>query len=160
MKRPGFALLHYDGDARAVSVIRTSAVNNKNKDKTHGQMLGENAKELRTYLEQNPDAILVREQALGMIGKSAQTVMTLNKMVGVADLYAWAFGQRTFLEVHPKTAKKWVSGYGLKGKDGVAAALEKYVGPREYEFDDESDAVAVGVAWLLINNYLDKKEDE
>ena len=159
MKRPGFALLHYDGDACAVSVVRTSVVNNKNKDKPHGQMLGENAKELRSYLEQSPDAILVREQALSMIGKSAKTIMTLNKMVGVSDLYAWAFGQRVFQEVHPKTAKKWVSGYGLKEKDGVAAALEKYVGPREYQFDDESDAVAVGVAWLIQNGYI-KSEGE
>ena len=159
MKRPGFALLHYDGDTRTVSVVRTSVVNNKNKDKPHGQMLGENAKELRTYLEQSPDAILVREQALSMIGKSAKTIMTLNKMVGVSDLYAWAFGQRVFQEVHPKTVKKWVSGYGLEEKDGVAAALEKYVGPREYQFDDESDAVAVGVAWLIQNGYI-KSEGE
>lgn len=34
-------------------------------------------------------------------------------------------------------------------KDAVAAALEQFVGPMTYACDDESDAVAVGVAWLL-----------
>ena len=33
----------------------------------------------------------------------------------------------------------------------VADALEKYVGPQEYACDDWSDAVAVGIAWLIQN---------
>lgn len=77
--------------------------------------------------------------------------MVLNKVVGVSDLYAWGFGNRVFQEIDPKTIKKLVTGNGLAEKQEVADALEKYVGPQEYACDDWSDAVAVGIAWLIQN---------
>ena len=71
----------------------------------------------------------------------------LSKVVGVSDLYAWGFGQRIFQEIDPKTVKKLITGDGLAEKQTVADALEKYVGLQEYRVDDQSDAVAVGIAW-------------
>lgn len=89
------------------------------------------------------------------IATSAKTIQVLHKVVGVTDLYAWAFGGRVFDEISPKTVKKRVTDDALAEKDVVAAALERFVGKQEYACDDESDAVAVGVAWLIQQGMID-----
>jgi len=81
-------------------------------------------------------------------------------VVGVSDLYAWAFGARQFDEIDPKTVKKLVANDGGAEKDVVAAALTQFVGERTYECDDESDAVAVGIAWLLEKGMIDSPYQE
>ena len=100
-------------------------------------------------MTKNPLAVLVREEALANIATSGRTVQVLHKVVGVSDLYAWAFRGVEFEEISPKTVKKLVTNDANAEKEVVAAALEQFVGKYEYECDDESDAVAVGVAWLL-----------
>ena len=101
--------------------------------------------------------MIVREQALDKQGgpRNSRVIEVLHKVVGVSDLYAWGFGGREFAEVHPKTIKKLVANDQLAEKDIVAAALTQFVGEREYECDDESDAVAVGIAWLLEQGWID-----
>lgn len=128
--------------------------------KPHGQILSEIAHEIRSYLSAEPYAVLVREKALLSIATSGATIMVLNKVVGVSDLYAWAFGGRVFDEIDPKTVKKLVAGDGLAEKQQVADALEAYVGKQEYACDDESDAVAVGIAWLIQKNMITQKLPE
>ena len=102
-----------------------------------------------------PLASVIREEALANISTSARTVQVLHKVVGISDLYAWAFGGRVFEEIPPKTIKKLVANDPNAEKDAVASALEQFVGPMEYACDDESDAVAVGIAWLLQHNLID-----
>lgn len=160
MNRPGFALQHYDATHRSATVQRMSDVDNKTHKKPHGQIQSEIAKELRSYLQPEPDAQLVREKAISNIATSAKTIMVLNKVVGVADLYAWGFGERVFEEIDPKTVKKLVTGDGLADKATVAKALEKYVGQQTYRTDDWSDAVAVGIAWQLQNKMIDLIDGE
>ena len=128
-------------------------------------MLGEIATELRRLFTKYPDAVLVREEALRKSGDcaSGKVLSILNKVVGVSDLYAWAFGQRSFAEIPPQTVKKAVTDNANAEKDEVAAALEPFVGKHEYACDDESDAVAVGIAYLIQqdmidNPYPDKKK--
>lgn len=120
-------------------------------------MLGETAHELRRYLDKYPTAILVREKALvtSFVG-SIETVGILHKVVGVSDLYAWGICHKEFLEVSPVTIKALIGGERGASKEQVADGLEPYVGKHEYAVDDESDAVAVGVAWLISNKYLDR----
>jgi len=84
----------------------------------------------------------------------------LHKVVGVADLYAWGFGARKFEEIHPKTIKKLVANDQLAEKNIVADSLKQFVGEREYACDDESDAVAVGIAWLLQNGMINNPYPE
>lgn len=159
MNRPGFAHLAYNKTTGLLQVIRKSNIDNKNaKNKSHGQKLSEIAAELRAYLMNNSTMILVREEALANISTSAKTIQVLHKVVGVSDLYAYAFGGKQFEEISPKTVKKLVTGDGLAEKDVVAKCLERYVGPQEYACDDESDAVAVGVAWLIEKGWLDAHE--
>ena len=102
-------------------------------------------------------AIIVREQALDKQEgpRNSRVIEVLHKVVGVSDLYAWGFGGRVFDEIHPKTIKKLVANDQLAKKDAVASSLAQFVGEREYACDDESDAVAVGIAWLLTQGMID-----
>lgn len=105
----------------------------------------------------SPTAELVREQALDKQGgpRNSRVIEVLHKVVGVADLYAWSLGGRVFDEVHPKTIKKLVANDQLAEKDVVAKSLAQFVGEQDYACDDESDAVAVGIAWLLQQGMLE-----
>lgn len=157
-RRPGFALLQCDPEKRTVTVQETSNINNKGKNKCDGEILSEIARELRRYLEKTPDAVIVRERALDKqrgFNQKSRTIEVLHKVVGVADLYVWAFGCKQFDEIDPKAIKSVVADNPTAEKQEVADALEKFVGQREYECDDESDAVAVGIAWLLIQDMID-----
>lgn len=99
----------------------------------------------------------MREQALDKQGgpRNSRVIEVLHKVVGIADLYAWALGSRQFVEIHPKTIKKLVTNNQLAEKDVVASSLKQFVGEEKYDCDDESDAVAVGIAWLLQQDMLD-----
>lgn len=115
-------------------------------------------------MSEYPMAVLVRERALdkqhGPI--KSRVIEVLHKVVGIADLYAWALGSRQFDEIDPQAVKVSVANNKEATKEEVAKALSAFVGEREYECDDESDAVAVGVSWLLIQNMIPdtfQKED-
>ena len=125
-------------------------------------MLSEIAHELRRYLMLAPIAVVVREQALDKQGgpRNSRVIEVLHKVVGVSDLYAWGLGGRVFQEVHPKRVKKLVANDQLAEKEAVAAALPQFVGEYEYACDDESDAVAVGVAWLIDQGMIDSPYPE
>lgn len=117
---------------------------------------------MRRLLTKVPTGTLVREQALSIVVGYGQpkyynpeTIKILHEVVGISDLYAWGFGGRVFDEIGPKSVKKSIAGNGLAEKDEVAAALTQFVGEREYACDDESDAVAVGIAWLIQQGMLD-----
>lgn len=152
MRRPGFALLHYDGLTRRVSVVKVSNVDNKFQKKKHGQMLSEIAREQRGYLASDNQLVLVREK--GFFKFAAET-QVLCKVVGVTDLYAWAHGGQEFDEIAPLAVKRQVTGNAKASKEEVASCLEPYVGKIDYECDDESDAVAVGIAWLIEHRYIE-----
>lgn len=77
--------------------------------------------------------------------------------MGITDLAAWWSGEVVFDEIAPASVKKLIAGNGRASKEDVAAALDRYVGRQDYECDDESDATAVGVAWLLQHGYVEVK---
>ena len=155
MRRPGFAQQHYDATQRKAAVVRISYVDNKFAKKPHGQILAEIAHEFRTYLKAEPDAILVREK--GFFRFAAETEV-LCRVIGVIDQYAWATGKKVSEEIAPTAIKKLLTGTGKASKEEVAVAQEKYVGKQKYDVDDQSDAVAVGIAWLLQNNLIEKQD--
>ena len=74
----------------------------------------------------------------------------------ISDMVAWKTCSTEFVEIAPTTVKKTLTGSGKAGKEEVAAVLERYVGRQEYATDDESDAVAVGVTWMILNHYISK----
>lgn len=92
--------------------------------------------------------VFVREQGFSRYSKGTQTLF---KVVGVSDLAIWQARRGQFHEIPPTIVKKVITGRGNATKDEVAAGLTRFVGERTYANDDQSDAVAVGVAWLLAN---------
>ena len=99
--------------------------------------------------------MFVRERAFSRFPRETQA---LSKVVGIADLVAWRRAHSAFCELAPTTIKKLLTGSGKALKGEVAAVLECYVGKQTYATDDESDAVAVGITWILQNGLPIKKE--
>lgn len=158
-------MLECNTSRRTVKLLYKSNVDNKSskhKADTHAQKLKRIAAELKCILLMFPYAYPVQEDALGMMtvlgGKnlySAKTVQALAQVVGVVDYITYDMGHGEFDKITPKAVKKLVAGNSSAEKDDVAKALVQFVGEQEYACDDESDAVAVGVAWLIQNNYMD-----
>lgn len=121
-------------------------------------MLGEIAHEVHQYMKDFPNAILVREQALLTSTKGTiETIGILHKVVGVTDLYAWSILHKEFQEVSPISVKCFIGGERGATKQQVADGLIPFVGNIKYTVDDESDAVGVGITWLIKNGYLERK---
>lgn len=74
-------------------------------------------------------------------------------------MIAWQ-GGHTWEELYPVSIKKLVTGNGKSDKAQVARSLDEYVGKREYACDDESDAAAVALAWLIKNEIVKPVEKE
>lgn len=120
------------------------------KKKSHGQVLCEIAEYFGKYLLVNP-AIVVRERSFSKYHRETQT---LNKVVGVTDMLLWSAKQTSFVELTPAEIKKIITGKGSAEKEEVARGLAVYIGEQEYTCDDESDAAAVAIAFLLREGYI------
>lgn len=159
-RRPGFAKLRCEmrnGQA-VITDVETGFVDNKlAKKKTNGEILNEITDFMAKFFPANREDVpnyFVRERALDKYAASGRQAVTLEqifRVVGLTDAFLWRVYRREFDEIHPKTVKKLVTGDGLADKKKVADALADYVGPREYKVDDESDAVAIGLAFLIQN---------
>ena len=123
---------------------RLCHLNNHGEKKCHGQILAE-IYAMITELAVDV-AVFVREKGFSRFPHETQALF---KVVGVADLAAWTTCQTEFVEIAPTTVKKLLAGSGKATKEEVAAALETYVGKYDYEVDDESDALAVGIGYLI-----------
>jgi len=134
-------------------VERLCHLNNRGEKKSHGQILAE-IYNLITDLAVDV-AVFVREKGFSRFPHETQALF---KVVGVADLAAWKAYGTEFVEIAPTTVKKLLTGSGKANKDEVAAALDKYIGEQQFEADDESDAAAVGIAWLIRNSYIQAEE--
>lgn len=133
--------------------MKKSIVSNRKKpNKTHGEILAEIVNELNDYLLRTTPVVFVRERAFARFNNETKII---NKVVGVTDLVVWQFYRKDYIELSPKTVKKVVTNDTSASKDKVAQRLSNFIGEQNYQTDDESDAAAVGVAWLLLNGYLD-----
>ena len=101
-------------------------------------------------------AIFAREKALLSHYSDADRLL---RVAGVADIALWQMRHVGWHDLAPSSVKKITTGAGTATKNYVAKCLRPYVGDQVYETDDESDAVAVGIAFLLREGYLDEKRD-
>lgn len=98
----------------------------------------------------------VRERGFSKFAAETQCIF---RMVGVSDMVVWDKTGKTFDQITPQIAKLHIGGAGNAKKEDVAKGLQQYVGKQEYKTDDESDSVAIGIAWLLKNEYEVKKRE-
>ena len=148
-------MLHYDATKREVSILQKL-----NMPIGSFPVLGHGLAiffdQLITLLAPVDATVFVREKAV--ISHIADTDRLL-RIGGVADVALWATKHKPWYELAPTSVQRIVTGKGTATKAMVARCLQPYVGDQVYETDDESDAVAVGIAFLLREGYLDEKRD-
>ena len=158
LTRPGFAFFKI---TNKVELIRLISVDNKKKKKPHGQILDEIMRVFTNEVfpfssEKTFPVYFVREKEI--LHMKVPSERSVTKTVGLMDwlayfIYSTIKNDKLFdgnwYEIYPVTVKCLVAGSGKATKEDVANSLEKYIGKHEYRCDDESDAAAVGIAWLI-----------
>lgn len=157
LRCPGFAKLKYIAETRSIEILDVFSVPQKlpyKKARTYGEQIDEIAKTFGSLMTSFGTSVYVRERA---VATYHQETFMLQRVAGILDLMLWRGYSVEFEEVTPPRVKKNVTGYGYAPKPEVAKGVANYCTPREWKTDDESDAVAVGIAWLIDNGYMDIK---
>ncbi|WP_144466713.1 crossover junction endodeoxyribonuclease RuvC [Bacillus nitratireducens] len=145
MNCPAFAVVAWDG--RHLDVLHKSHIKTNTK-KSHGYRLCEIYRHLGSILMewQGRLTAVVSEKGFSRFANVTQILFMVH---GVAKLAIHSAGEEV-VEMSPTTVKKLVTGSGKASKEVVADSLLGYF-PIKLEFatDDESDAVAVALAYLL-----------
>jgi len=155
LKQPGFCILSIvDG---AITDVKLYSVNNKqDKKKTHGQLLDEIGDKFRQIFPLNCRVFIVRENEIMKVKVPSER--SLSKVVGLMDWMAWALFDQEWYSIYPVSVKKLITGNGRAEKSEVADCLKYYIGDQTYKCDDESDAAAVAIAWLIQQGQIKQKE--
>lgn len=149
LKRPSFCLLsieNEDGIAK-ITDIKFKTVDNKTKVKPHGMLLDEIFDGFAEIWPYGFTIFAVRETEI--MKMKVPSERSLSKVVGLMDWTLWRHAKSEWYSIYPMTIKKLIAGNGKAEKSEVATALEKYIGKQDYKCDDESDAAAVAIAWLI-----------
>lgn len=147
---PAFAVVGWDG--RHLHVLHLSHVKT-NAKKSHGYRLFQIYNHLQGILTdwQGQLTGVVSEKGFS---RHARTTQILFMVHGVAKL-AVQIADEEVVEMSPTTVKKLVSGTGKASKENVADSVRGFI-PVKIEFatDDESDALAVAIAYLIEKGVL------
>lgn len=156
LKRPGFCKLSISSQNGAAHIdsIELMSVDNKTKTKARGMLLLEIQQALTRFSISDLPVFFVRERSVNNCGGKMARSGTMarigvSEVIGIADLVAWIHSHSEWEEIFPVTIKKLLTGSGKSEKQDVANALSRYLGKLDYRNDDESDAAAVAVAWLI-----------
>ncbi len=160
LKRPGFCLLQIEKriDGTKIIDVELRSVDNKtDKKKSHGELLNDILEHFQGLVPPFDDLFLVRENEIMKVKVPSER--SLSKVVGLMDWAAYNLNPpMQWYSIYPVTVKKLITGNGRAEKEEVARCLEYYVGKQTYKCDDESDAVAVAIAWLIQQGQIEPKE--
>lgn len=156
LTRPGFALLQYHADTRSIDLLKKDIIPNKTntKKKKRGQILNEIGMLFTEYISPQIVKAVVREKSFVRFNAETASLYSVN---GAMEMILWNRKEAWFQEYPPLTVKKHVTGSGSASKEEVAKAIDNYCTHANWRSDDESDAVAVGLTWLIINGYIDAR---
>ncbi|MBP5423917.1 MAG: crossover junction endodeoxyribonuclease RuvC [Paludibacteraceae bacterium] len=161
LKRPGFCLLTVEqkkNGAEITDVELVSVDNKTDKKKTHGELLNDILDCFYKLVPPFNNFFLVRENEIMKVKVPSER--SLSKVVGLMDWAAYRLHPPVeWNSIYPVTIKKLIAGSGKAEKSEVAEALERYIGKQEYKCDDESDAAAVAIAWLIQQGQIESKEN-
>lgn len=114
---------------------------------SHGQKLHRIYTVLNNVQRNYQIDIIVREKGVTRFNKATQAIF---RVVGIADMFAYVSLGKTCEEVGITEAKKLITGDGRADKSVVAIKVQDFLQePATFETDDESDAVAIAVAYCL-----------
>lgn len=159
LKRPSFCLMNvinYEKGAQITDVTFETVDNKTDKKKTHGELLDEIRSAFIRIYPVGKTVFAVRENEIMKVKVPSER--SLSKVVGLMDWSYWRLSGDEWFSIYPMTIKKLITGYGKATKEEVAECLEYYIGKRTYKCDDESDAAAVGVAWLIQQGQIKQRE--
>lgn len=145
----GYAVIQWeDGCA---TVLEVGHIDNKRKGRmkwSHGKRLMNIYEELSFVINSYPDIeLVVREKGVSRFNRSTQVLF---RVVGVVDLLLEEYGLQPSKEITISETKKVITGDGKAEKEAVATAVQQYLTENvTFTNDDESDAVAVGVAYCI-----------
>lgn len=154
LDRPGFSVISYDkGD---IKVLNLSNLNNKGKSKTHGEKLNDILQFFQSTVVPKVDTptFFIRQHA---VGQKFFNDTAIYEQVGMLNWWLWMNHQTEWHEIYPSSVKKLITGNGRATKEDVRSALSTYVGEQQYACDDESDALAIALAFLIQINLLETK---
>lgn len=156
---PGFAVLEVTD--RKITLVDKANVDNikdsqkpSEKRKPTGRKLQEIARQIHHMIKTHKPDVVVRERGFSRHNGATQALF---RVVGVADLIVFDAAQQPIYELAPTSVKLLVTGVGTSDKSKVCKDLEQYVGDHLYATQDESDAVAVGIAWAIQEHWIDQK---
>lgn len=114
---------------------------------SHGHRLWQISDEIERYFKAYSPEHVVREKGFSRFPAVTQALF---KVVGCSDMVAHLYGH-TVEEIPPTSVKKAVTGNGKASKDEVATEISRILRIEDADYfdtDDESDAAAVGIAYL------------
>lgn len=154
MTCPGFAVLSYCEETRSANVVRIGHVMNKGQQKkAHGKILNEISAAFSDFASNKNIKVAIRERAFSKFNVETQTI---HKVVGVTEMLLWHISETKFIEYTPTSVKKIITGGGRASKEEVAEAMDNYLPDHpKFKTDDESDACAVALSFLVENGYID-----
>ena len=158
LSSPGFAVLAVtdggDPMKRKPIILEKSFVKTT-ASRPHGYRIAQVMDEMeRYYLTYKPEHV-VREKGFS---RFPATTQALFKIVGSSDVMAHWHDSEPIAEIAPTSVKKFVTGNGRASKQDVQDAVIKRLRidkPDYFANDDESDAVAVGLAYYIEKELID-----
>lgn len=148
MSCPGYAVIQVrDRQPRLITAghVKTNA------KKSHGYRLKQIQEMLVKLRREYGYNAVIRERGFSRFPSVTQTLF---KVVGLSDL---VFNSFDIVEIPPTTVKKLVTGNGKADKKDVEQAVRTLLrlGPNvQFATDDESDAAAVCLAYLLREGHI------
>lgn len=150
LRQTGYALLQANYDRNRIDVLYATSLNNRYYGAAHGLLLQnifDKTVEMAKCATQ-----FVRE---GAVCTPMQSQPIMHKVHGAMEMALWQAQKRRFIDIPVGRIRDLVCGNPFATKHAVRVSLERYVGSYPYESNDESDAVAVGVAYLIEARRLD-----
>lgn len=161
LRAPGFCVLKVNevNGKPAITSVSTSSLNRKTEKVSHGELLDGIMQHLQGLIQNEDPAttFFVREAAFN--SRAAQSEIGIFEGVGMTSWVLWKFGAQ-WDQIYPVSVKKLITGSGKADKQQVADSLKNYLGDHEYHSDDESDAAAVGVAWLIQHQQISSLQED
>jgi len=174
LNRPGFCRIQLskEADKYKINSVNVISIDNKSKAKNASKVRGEKLNDIAEgfsdfisdYIGTPTQLFFVRETSVNNMYTGGRTSgrarSGISEVVGVMDYTLWKKADSEWNELYPTTIKKLITGSGKAEKETVTEYVKEYLGDIEFHNDDESDAAAVALAWLISNGCIDHKIKE
>lgn len=159
LNHAGFAVVSVDEKGKLTLEHKAHVLNKTNKP--HGWRLLNLYTEIHQYLSNYDITDFVREGGFNRFNNANKAIF---KAEGVADLCVYThekYKGTVVTEIKPTQVKKLILGKGSASKEALKAGLYRYIGKVEFSpkdiNNDESDAVAVALAYLIKEGKVKQK---